>query len=215
MSFRRTVLEVLGKAYANPISAYAYGHALVKGLLYVAYCRIFTRRVRIGLPFLIFCKKVTIRGPGTVDIGSGCSVFANAFDRLTIVTLSPDAHVRIGDKCDLGGVTIRCRNSVVVGDNGLFANCLLQDTPFLTVRQDLPETPNNSFEASDQIRIGEHVWIAGQTVILCGGTVGKGSVLSTGSLMLNNAVPQNHLACGSPVVRSASIDSLAGFLRTQ
>ena len=204
----------LEKIREDPRSLYRFVEAFVKGMAYVVFFRLFRRNVRIKLPFLVFCKKITISGPGSVFIDSRCCIFTNSFDRLTIITLSPRAHVKIGKRCDLGGVTIRCHKRVELGDCVLAASCLLQDSPFLSGQFNRRSTTEMDRSLSSEILIGKSVWLAGQTIVLQGSTIGEGSVLSQGSVCFNFIVPRNHLAVGNPVRRSVSLDVISNVLRT-
>src|SRR5690606_8269980 len=84
------------------------------------------RRVTIRFPFFVH-EGAHISGPARVSIDKFCSVYPNVFDGLNIITLSSSAEVRIGQRCSLGGLTIRCFNKVEVGDETMTANCLIQD----------------------------------------------------------------------------------------
>jgi len=86
--------------------------------------------VKIGFPFFAYYR-VRIYGPGRVKIGKYCSVFPNVFRGLTIITLSPHSHVIVGDECDLGGMTIRCKKRIEIGSKTLGASSLIQDTLFV------------------------------------------------------------------------------------
>lgn len=199
----------------NPREFYRLLKAFFRGLLYVTFFRLFRRNVQIRLPFLVYCKRIVICGPGSVFIDKGCSIFTNSFDRLAIVTLSPAARVRIGKNCDLGGVTIRCLNRVQFGDRVLAANCLVQDSPMFTLPSPHPSTFEIEHRWPAEIKIGNDVWLAGQTVILHGSTIGNGSVLSQGSACCGFVVPSNHFAGGNPVCRSMSLGVINSVLRSQ
>lgn len=41
--------------------------------------------------------------------------------------MKKNAEVRIGQRCDLGGLTINCHNKITVGDQLLSANALIED----------------------------------------------------------------------------------------
>lgn len=214
MKFFEIISKIFQGLRKDPKGFYLYGKALFKGSLYVAFYRLFRRNIRIKLPFFVFCKKVKICGPGAVFIDKGCSVYYNAFDRLTIVTLSPSAQVMIGKKCDLGGLTIRCHKRVEIGDRVLSANCLVQDALFSIARSGYLKNSKTDLLLPSDIWIGMDVWLAGQTIILCGSKIGNGSVLSLGSVCYNYTIPENHFATGNPVTRSVSAATINNFLRT-
>lgn len=211
-SLSRLVARGLCELRTNPAGLYAYAKAFAKGLAFAAHCRLFKPQVRIELPFFIYCGRIRISGPGAVEIGKGCSVFANAFDRLSIVTATRDSRVTIGKGCDLGGVTIRCHDRVSIGEYCLFASCLIQDRLFMSDSRRRGNAPGLAMDESSGIRIGSRVWLAGLTVILGGASVGDGAVVSVGSVLWNHGVAENHLAFGNPVRRSASIGRIEQFL---
>lgn len=212
MSFFEIAFKIFKFLQKDPNGFYLFGKAFVKGALYVTFYRLFRRNIRIKLPFFIFCKKIKICGLGSVFIDKRCSIFGNAFDRLTIVTLSPNAQVIIGKGCDLGGVTIRCHNRVEMGDSVLSANCLIQDNLFLIARSSLKVNEKN-LAVSPNIWIGSGVWLAGQTIVLGGSIIGNGSVLSRGGVCCNYTIPENRFATGNPVAHSLSVGSINSFLR--
>ena len=207
-------LAAFKMARTNPWEFYSLLKAFLKGLLYVLSYRLFRRNVKIGLPFLVYCKKIVISGPGSVFIDKGCSIFTNSFDRLAIITLSPHAYVKIGKKCDLGGVTIRCHERIELGDHVLAANCLVQDSAIATRQHCRSRIPETGLSRLSRILIGRNVWLAGQTIVLHGSTIEDGAILSQGSMCCNFVIPRNHFAVGNPVRRSMSLDVINNVLRS-
>lgn len=193
----------------EPRVLFCYLKALFRGLGYIVYFRIFKPTVVIKFPFFVYYR-LRITGPGKVFINRGCSVYANSFDGLVITTLSRHAQVKIGKGCDLGGMTIRCSNSVSIGDFVMSANCLLQDSLFSVKTQFNLKTVDrvDQKETSSGLSIGSRVWLTGQTVLLRGAEIGDESVLGIGSLCFDRKVSKSHLAVGNPVLSSVSIDRL-------
>jgi acetyltransferase-like isoleucine patch superfamily enzyme len=184
---------------------------LARGLYYVLYFRLFRRNVRIALPFLAHTS-VAITGPGRVAIGPWCSVHQNTFRGLSIATLSPDATVTLGAHCSLGGLTIRCRHSVAVGDYSRSAFCLIQDEPFWS--SSAPSPPGAKTRPSaGPIQIGRNAWLGGSSIVLGGATIGDDSVVGWGSCCANGVVPAASLAVGNPAGRPLSIASVLALRR--
>lgn len=203
MSYAIIAAKLVDKLRRDPKSLYHYGKAFLKGFFFVIFCRLFRKNIIIKLPFFIYYK-IKICGLGSVFIDKNCSVFANSFDGLTIATLSESSWVNIGQGCDLGGVTIRCRGKITIGKHSLFANCLIQDTLFLS---DLIDSKSSKdILSSAEVDIGDRVWLTDQTIVLGGSKIGDGSVLSAGSLCFNRNIPKNHLATGNPIFISMDID---------
>lgn len=204
MNYKITAAKLFDKLRRDPKSFYHFSKAFIKGFFFILFCRFFRKNVIIKPPFFIYYK-IKICGLGSVFIDKNCSVFANSFDGLSIVTLSKNSLVNVGKGCDLGGVTIRCRDKVSIGEHSLFANCLIQDTLFLS---DLIDSKNSKdiLLSSAEVNIGDRVWLTDQTIVLGGSEIGDGSVLSAGSLCFNRNIPKNHLATGNPIFISMDID---------
>ena len=112
MSNVSKVIRLLG---SNLEGAAGLLKALLRGTFTVFYYRLFNRRVRIAFPFFMY-ETFRVSGPGKVFIGGSCSIYPNMFDGVSIVTLDQNAEVHIGVNCSLGGVTIRCRERIEIGD---------------------------------------------------------------------------------------------------
>ncbi len=209
MIFFEISIRLFRELRNNPKSIYFLVKAFIRGFLYIGFCRLFRKNVKIRLPFLVYYR-VKICGPGSVLIDRGCSVFPNMFDGLTIVTLSSNAQVLIGKGCDLGGVTIRCHKRVEIGEHGLFANCLIQDALFSVARPDSSRANKNLIKPRE-IYIGNRVWLAGQTIVLPGSKIGDESVLSVGGVCFDHHIPERHLAVGNPVMSSLNIEKIGNF----
>ena len=181
--------------------------AFLKGCLYIGYYRLNGSRVKIGFPFFVYYK-VRIYGPGGVRIGKYCSVFPNVFRGLTIVTLSSFAQVIIGDKCDLGGMIIRCRNRIEIGSKTMSANSLVQDTLFVNSNRVKSKIQDNFTPLQDPIKIGKNTWLGSQSLVLFGSCIGDHSVLSRGCLCVNDTVLSYHLTTGNPMLRPMSIEKI-------
>lgn len=209
MNFFEVTSKFFRELRRSPKSIYYIGKAFIRGCFFVAFYRLFRKNVKIKLPFFVYYK-VQICGPGSVFIDSGCSVFPNVFDGLSIVTFLPDARVLISKGCDLGGVTIRCHKQVEIGERGLFANCLIQDVLFSAAKPVSSKTNNNLLHPR-AIDIGKGVWLAGQTIALPGSKIGDENVLSVGAVCFDRNIPELSLAVGNPVINSLSIERIANF----
>lgn len=185
--------------------------AVCRGTWYALFFRVFRRDVVIRLPFIAY-EAVTILGPGRVRIGPHCSVHPNVFRGLSIVTLSRTAEVRIGARCSLGGLTIRCRERVDIGEKTMTAASLIQDgLLFSTCEHDHRGAARPT---SGPVEIGRNAWLGGLTYVLPGTCVGEDSVLSWGAACFDIVVPPGSLASGNPVTRTIPIDRLQLFARS-
>lgn len=209
MNYFELINKLIHILLTEPGVLFGYFKALLKGFFYIIYFRLFKPNITIKFPFFVYYR-LRITGPGSVFINRGCSVHANSFDGLIISTLSPNAQVTIGRGCDLGGMTIRCHNRISIGDFVMSANCLLQDGLFVVAKKPEPKKiyQVDGQEALSGLVVGNRVWLAGQTILLAGSEVGDESVLGVGSLCFDRKIANSHLAVGSPVSSSVSIERL-------
>ena len=182
--------------------------ALVRGTYYALFFRLFRRDVVIDLPFLAH-EAVSITGPGSVRIGGFCSVYPNVFRGLSIVTLSPSAAVRIGPRCSLGGLVIRCFERVAIGEKTMTAHSLIQDVLFFSSPEG--HVGGGDLLIAGPVEVGRNVWLGGFSCLLSKSSVGDDSVLSWGATCLDTAVPPASVATGNPVMRTVPIDRLQQF----
>jgi len=194
--------------FKMPIYYLSIGVALLRGTFYIVYFRIQRKNVSIKFPFLAHTK-VSILGQGTVSIGKRCSVFLNEFKGLTIVTLSNKASVKIGDRCSLGGLTIRCHDHIELGNNVMTANSLIQDSLLLNYHESIPNL-TSFLIANNPIRIviGDNVWLGSHSCVLSGSKIGNDCVLSAYSVCHACEIKDYNLAAGNPIRRSLPISNL-------
>ncbi len=180
----------------------------LRGACIIAWYRLTRRNVRIRFPFMVYAP-VKIKGQGSVFIDNGCTVFYNIHQGLTIATLSKDAHVSIGRGCDLGGLTIRCRHAVTLGERVMTSACLVQDTMLVHGEPQAAGTWERSDEAERQgIVIGDHVWLGSMSTILGGTILGAESVLSLGACVAGEKTDDYVFLAGNPLRRALKIESL-------
>lgn len=195
-------------------SGIASVRALLRGCLYIAYYRLFNPNVKIKWPFFVHMKfqalgqNIQILGPGKVFIDRCCSIWPNIFHGLSIVTLTPAAHVIIGSHCSLGGLTIRCRNCVTIGNKTITANSLIQDCLFVHLESAKSCNPALSGMDGSPVNIGNNVWLGGQSLVLGGSSVGSDSVVSWGATLHDTLVKEYCLVSGNPAQRPLPIPSI-------
>ena len=189
----------------RPGRALRFASAFVRGLWYAAYFRVSRPDVRIGLPFFAFAR-VSIEGPGRVRIGPRCFVMASVFRGLSIVTLSPEAEVEIGARCALGGLTLRCRERVTLGDGVMTAASLVQDVLF----SDLAAAARSGAHATEaaSVMLGANVWLGLSSTVLCGTQLGDDDVVASGALCLRTSADPYAFVSGSPAGRSLPISRM-------
>lgn len=204
MSNVSKVIRLFG---SNPAGAAGLLKALLRGTFTVLYYRLFNRRVRIVFPLFMY-ETFRVSGPGKVFIGGSCSIYPNMFDGVSIVTLDPNAEVHIGVNCSLGGVTIRCRERIEIGDRIMAGHSLIQDC----MLAECPAARSNDVMSrempSQAIRIGQNVWVGAQSCILLGTKIGDDSVVSLGSVCYGAGIEEYQLASGNPSLRPVPITRL-------
>ena len=202
-----TALRIIRQAVRDPWEFGARLAAFLRGLYYILYYRIARHNVRIGFPFSAFAA-VKIVGPGLVTIGKGCYAAKNVFKGWTIITHSPNASVTIGDRCVMGGITIRALQHVQIGDKTMSANSLIQDYLWLDCERVRTQTGTTALPAAKPIVIGENVWLGAQCTVTCGSRIGKDSVLSAGAGCYDMQVDDYCLVIGSPAKKPLPIEKL-------
>jgi len=180
----------------------------LRGACIIAWYRMTRRNVHIRFPFMVYAP-VKITGKGSVFIDEGCSVFYSVHQGLNIATLSKDATVSIGRGCDLGGLTIRCRHAVTLGERVMTAVCLVQDS--LLVHGELYTAGTAArVEGGERagIVIGDHVWLSSMSTVLGGTILGSDSVLSVGACAAGEKTNDYVFLSGNPLGRVVKIESL-------
>ncbi len=83
---------------------------------------------------------------------------------------------------------------VEIGDNVLFA----PNVAVYTAGHPIHPVPRKlGYEYGIPVKIGNNVWIGGNSVILPGVTIGDNCVIGAGSIV-NRDIPDNSVACGNP-----------------
>jgi acetyltransferase-like isoleucine patch superfamily enzyme len=119
--------------------------------------------------------------------------------------MSPDAKITIGERCNLGGMTVRCQDLVTIGDRVMTAVSLIQDFVF-------PPEKNGDFLQTFQnaapVIIGNNVWISTQSTVLSGTDIGDDSVLAAGSVCHQLKAKEYSLIIGNPARRGLPIEQI-------
>mgnify|MGYP001566286872 FL=1 len=201
------ILNNIKRSIQDPLYFFQSLTAFLRGFIYIFYYRLFTRNIRIGFPFRAHAP-VRIIGPGAVSIGRNCAVYKNVFKGLTIVTYSKKSTVSIGNRCLLGGLTIRCKERVVIGERTMTAISLIQDSFFMNLAKDSYLSVNGSIPVPKPIFIGNNVWLGADSIVLGGSIVGDDCVVGAGSLCFNAEYKEYSLISGNPAKKTLPIDKL-------
>ena len=122
------------------------------------------------------------------------------------VVLFEGALLEVGDKTRIRHCAIQCANHIRIGKNCSIANdCLVQDTNF----HSKTESDGTKSAESDEIIIGNYVWVCPKSVILPGVHIGDGAIIATGSVVTKD-VPAYSMVAGVPakVIKAGVISHL-------
>lgn len=139
-------------------------------------------------------KKLTINFLGenaSILIGKNANIQG-------VITVSNNSTVTIGDNfASTGGVTILCRDdcSVNIGNECMFATSIIIRTSDEHTIFDIQSGSILNF--NDDVKIGHHVWICDNVLILKGVEVGDGSVVGARSVV-TGLIPSHALCAGTP-----------------
>lgn len=114
-------------------------------------------------------------------------------------------HITVGDNFYANyNCTILDVASVEIGDNVFFAPNVSIYTAGHPVHH---EARNSMYEYGISVKIGNNVWIGGNTVITPGVTIGEDSVIGAGSVVTKD-VPSGVIAAGNPckIIRKITED---------
>lgn len=107
-----------------------------------------------------------------------------------------DATILIGDNVGVSGATISARSSIKIGDNVLIGSgCLISDSDAHPLRYE--DRSDDSKIRSAPIVIEDNCFIGARSIILKGVTVGSGSVIGAGSVVVRD-IPPGVVAAGNP-----------------
>lgn len=140
-------------------------------------------------------RKLVIKGPGRVIFGANVNAWAHE-ERNVIITYDRDVTIRIGSNVRLNGVGLMSKRGITIGDNCILGSTLLVDTDFHSVRRDRATNPQAPV-LSAPIVVEDNVWLAGQTVVLKGVTIGANSVIGFRAVVTGD-VPPDVIVAGNP-----------------
>lgn len=152
------------------------------------------KRVLFGRNF-VSRGNLVVKGPGQVVFGDNVNAWSHA-EKNVLITFTPDARITIGDGCRLNGAGIQAYRQVKVGPRCILSSTLIIDTDFHPLDPTRRHDPDAPVVCSP-IALGENVWVAGQTAILKGVTIGDNSVVGFRAVVTKD-VPPNVVVVGNP-----------------
>ena len=159
---------------------------------------------QLGKNSKIYCLIHKINNLSSIKIGDNCLINGR------IVTEAKNSKVEIGNNVFMGGHTILdCLDSIVIKDNVLISyECIIADHDSHSVISNKREDDLKRFQenkmiwqdvSSKPIEIDENAWIGMRSIILKGVKIGKGAIVSAGSVVTKD-VPPYTLVAGNPAI---------------
>lgn len=152
------------------------------------------KRVQFGRNF-VSRGNLVVKGPGRVVFGDNINAWSHA-EKNVLITFTRDARITIGDDCRLNGAGIQAYRQVRIGARCILSSTLIVDTDFHPLDPAKRHDPDSPVVCAP-ITIGENVWVAGQTAILKGVTIGENSVVGFRAVVTKD-VPSNVVVGGNP-----------------
>jgi acetyltransferase-like isoleucine patch superfamily enzyme len=150
------------------------------------------KRLQIGVVW----KGWNYANPTTFLVKKGGKISVGDFtihSGSTVVVMK-NALLTMGSGYVNRNTTIVCSKEITIGhDVAIAQNVVIRDSDIHT----FIEEPNKERENTLPIKIGNHVWIGTNSIILKGVEIGDNAVIAAGSIVTRN-VPANSLAAGNP-----------------
>lgn len=139
--------------------------------------------------------RIICKWPGNLIIGAECTIEDQVHFRISS-PFSDENYIQLGDRVFIGECCqLVCMTKIIIGHDTMIA----PNTTIVDVGHEIKAgiTINKQPITSQEIIIGNDVWIGAGAIILKGVTIGDGSVIGAGSLV-NKSVPSYQMWAGSP-----------------
>lgn len=187
------------RALQQPGDAWTSIRGRLRGKLFTLWCRLFRPRIQIGRN-LFLDGKLRIRGPGRVILGDNVMVSMV----VTPYTHDTDAVIEIGERVFLNGTRFGCKERIQVGSHCILAECRISDYDFHSTHPQHRNDP--AYIRSGPITIGDNVWVAVDSIVQKGVTIGRNSTIAALSLVRSD-IPENSIAGGNPATVLKRVDA--------
>lgn len=151
------------------------------------------------LPFILKHKtaKIIIKSNTTIN-SSNYGYHINMHSKCKLYADRPNSIIEIGEKCRIHGTCIHAYKKIKIGNNCLIAaNTHIIDGNGHQLSFDNPEKRINTTDLGRDIIIGDNVWIAANCIILGGTNIGRGAIITAGSVVKGH-VSENSIYGGNP-----------------
>jgi acetyltransferase-like isoleucine patch superfamily enzyme len=196
---------------------------LIKSALEKTLDALILLRYRLQYPHVKFGSKVRIRGKfsiegkGKVEIGNNCVFTSFEGKANKILLIDPSGCVTIGDHCFFNSTYLKVegKGHIEIGDHAYFnapqitatdsliqfkKQCMVSDATIFDTDYHSIQINRRNPEVkvkSKSIVVEDNVWIASQSMILRGVTIGKNSVIGARAVV-RKSVPDNVVVIGDP-----------------
>lgn len=163
----------------------------------------YSKRLTIHPSFNVWGKiRFIIMGEGSITIGNNFHAISSR--KRSVITLFSPCHITsignakiiIGKNVSLNGTTITARNNISIGDRTQIGpNTIIMDSDGHPIWP--PEDRWEKKGPSSPVIIENDVWIGMNCIILKGVTIGSGSVIAAGSIVIKD-VDSNSVYAGNP-----------------
>lgn len=167
---------------------------LISGFWLTFYRARYGKRVQFGRNF-VTNGKLVVKGKGRVVFGDDVNAWCHA-EKNVLIAYSPHARIIIGDECRLSGAGIQANLLVTVGPRCMLSSTIILDSDFHQLDPVLRHDSTVPVPCAP-VRIEENVWVAGQSAILKGVTIGENSVVAFRAVVVKD-VPRNVVVAGNP-----------------
>lgn len=154
---------------------------------------------------------IDVRQGARVDIGDAVTLNSDnrnyhlaLFTQTKLLARNTGAHIAIGAGTRVHGSCIHATKSIEIGKNCLIAgNCQIFDCSGHSI-YDIDQMRETTIETTKPICIGDNVWLGTACIVLPGSSIGRGSVVSAGSVV-RGIFPEYSLISGNPAVLVKSL----------
>jgi len=151
------------------------------------------------LPIIRINKESNIIIGNNVKLNSNnYSYHINMHSPVKLMADRPGAIIDIGDNTRIHGTCIHAYKKIVIGKNCLIAaNTQIFDGNGHDLSFDNVDNRVNTIGGAKEVIIEDSVWIGGNCIIMPGVHIGRGSIISAGSVVVKD-IPAMCIAGGNP-----------------